>query len=570
MRLVNVNTLELAEFANDQAPGYVAASHRWMTGCETTFKKVLKKRDRDGAGYKKVEAFARYIRSNIPSIQWLWIDTCCINQDSAAELSEAVNLMFEWYRRSIVCIAYLADVDDAGDIGRSEWFKRGWTLQELIAPRTLIFVSKSWDLLGFKGMPNSAVAVGPNLDQDVQSITGIPTEALSDYNLSLGLSVDERLKWMDGRTTTREEDMSYALYGIFGVTPGANYGERQAGARTRLLTAISQTELSKATLNEVPKPQVEESRGSMQPNTIRYTRRSIKDRPSESGWTLVDEFDCPPGALDPNMRLFAGGTFMAEYPGDRSTRLYLTLPSTKGDNRADWTIIAPNATYYPGKHCGHLIFPSGFPFRPPSVYWDTPLFSHFPRDGRFSGDIYDVWSPVPWCILMVIETMAFRVLRIGKKVDTSTTRGDFNVHTLPKYTPGTKSYASLPLDMGYDNCFRQCTQFFCRAYNRIDNDDDDEGSAAQNDHLVPITEHHRETSCKAIVIFTHWIIEGFCKVKGPFTVDRLQAYEYFAKIDTMDAWVAGEKKWAKMLDEASGWMVSQDRGGGDRNALYHM
>ncbi|KAF2171954.1 hypothetical protein M409DRAFT_18185 [Zasmidium cellare ATCC 36951] len=564
MRLVNVNTLELTEFPNDEAPEYVAASHRWMNGGETTFRNFMKKRDRDGVGYKKVEAFATYVRNHVPDVEWLWIDTCCINQDSAAELSEAVNLMFEWYRNSHICIAYLADVADAGDLGESEWFKRGWTLQELVAPRTLIFVTRVWELLGFKGLRSDAVNVGPNLDRDVEQITGIPLQALSDYKTSLGFSIDERLKWMEGRTTTREEDMSYALYGIFGVTPGANYGERKAGARNRLLTAISQLqELGHARNNEIPKPQEEPRRVSMHANTLRFMRRSIKDRSAESGWTLVDEFDCPPDSVDANLKLFAGGTFMAEYTGDPSTKLYLTLPSSEGDNRADWTIIAPNATFYPGKHSGHLIFPSDFPFRPPSVYWDTPLLSPFPRDGRFSGDIYDVWSPASRSVLMVVETMASLVLRSPEEVKTSTLKGDFVLHTLPKYRGG-----DLPTGRGEEDWFRQCTQFFCRAYNRIDDGEDE--AVDQNGQNVALTNYHREMSCQAVRSFTNHILVDFCEARGPFLVDGLEVDEYFARIDTLEAWSAAEKRWAKMLDEKSGWMVSQDRGGGNMNALYWM
>ncbi|GIZ48213.1 hypothetical protein CKM354_001128200 [Cercospora kikuchii] len=73
---------------------------------------------------------------------------------------------------------------------------------------------------------------------DIAAITSIPERVLRDYAASTDISVNEKLRWMEGRATTKPEDMSYALYGIFGVTPGANYGERHEGARRRLLAAI--------------------------------------------------------------------------------------------------------------------------------------------------------------------------------------------------------------------------------------------------------------------------------------------------------------------------------------------
>lgn len=214
MRLLNVDSLELKDFAGGNLPKYVTASHRWASGSETSFKDVLKQRNKDTTGYQKVQAFAIYVKTHIPSIKWLWIDTCCINQDSAAELSEAVNLMFEWYRNSEICVAYLADVEIGDCFEDSEWFRRGWTLQELLAPRTVVFVTSTWQVIGFKGLQSTITRTGPSVDKDVQRATGIPMQALYDYKTSLGFTVDERLKWMERRITTKEEDMSYALYGI--------------------------------------------------------------------------------------------------------------------------------------------------------------------------------------------------------------------------------------------------------------------------------------------------------------------------------------------------------------------
>ena len=158
--------------------------------------------------------------------------------------------MFEWYRNAELCIAYLVDVDAIDDnnnnsFEQSDWFKRGWTLQELLAPRVVVFLTKTWHVIGHKGNPIDSdcgitTSAGPNLERIIAKITGIPEQVVHDYETSHSLPIEEKLKWMDNRQTSREEDTSYALYGIFDVALGANYGEKRDRARQRLLGALSQ------------------------------------------------------------------------------------------------------------------------------------------------------------------------------------------------------------------------------------------------------------------------------------------------------------------------------------------
>jgi hypothetical protein len=150
MRLLNVRDLTLREFYKDsERPSYAIASHRW-TAREATFADVRDRTNTDTIGYRKVEAFASFVRTRALGIEWLWIDTCCINKDSTAELSQAINLMFEWYFKAEICLAYLSDVEGLADATvtrqidwqHSAWFGRGWTLQELLAPRIVVFLTK--------------------------------------------------------------------------------------------------------------------------------------------------------------------------------------------------------------------------------------------------------------------------------------------------------------------------------------------------------------------------------------------------------------------------------------------
>lgn len=242
MRLLRVEDLAFVEFLAGEEPSYAIASHRWCSN-EATFRDVRDCCNTDTQGYRKVQAFARYVEQHLPEIKWLWIDTCCINKDSDAELSYSINSMFKWYRRAAICLVYMEDVEEADErtsFEGSVWFTRGWTLQELLAPGLAVFVTKSWQVIGHKGSLGGErrANVGRDLADDIAHITGIPVSVLHDYTTSRVLTAKEKLEWMNRRTTTRPEDRSYALYGILGVTLGANYGEGYEGARQRLLAAV--------------------------------------------------------------------------------------------------------------------------------------------------------------------------------------------------------------------------------------------------------------------------------------------------------------------------------------------
>jgi hypothetical protein len=180
------------------------------------------------------------VNDRLPDVEWLWIDTCCINRDSDSELSYSINSMFNWYRDADICIAHLtAQKPEALD--QDEWFRRGWTLQELLAPRLVVFVTHDWQVLGNKG-PSAhkydGIFPGPDLTAVLSKITAIPEAVLQDWERSIDVQVEDRMKWMEGRKTTREEDMSYALFGIVGITLNAIYGEGHTNARKRLISEL--------------------------------------------------------------------------------------------------------------------------------------------------------------------------------------------------------------------------------------------------------------------------------------------------------------------------------------------
>ena len=153
MHLLNVDTLKLETFYDSHVPNYAILSHTWSKE-EVTFSDMQdpsSQRTTGLAGFEKI--FRTCEQGKTDGYQYVWIDTCCIDKSSSAELSEAINSMFRWYRDAHVCYAYLADVTK-GELGQtfpnSRWFKRGWTLQELIAPKEVVFLDREWHQVGTK------------------------------------------------------------------------------------------------------------------------------------------------------------------------------------------------------------------------------------------------------------------------------------------------------------------------------------------------------------------------------------------------------------------------------------
>jgi hypothetical protein len=259
MRLLHVETRQLQDFVNP--PPYAILSHTWDS-IEVTYQDMQHGTTPSHPGYSKIEyTCTQAVKDNY---QWVWIDTCCIDKSSSAELSEAINSMFQWYSRSKVCYAFLSDVDSVDDrllhvvkaghfedddhelfhssqLSRSRWFTRGWTLQELLAPPKILFFGRVWKHLGTK----------ITLARCISTITRIPEHVIKhehkiseNYEFShlflQSFSVAERMSWTATRQTTRIEDISYSLLGIFNVNMPLLYGEG-AKAFKRLQEEIMKT-----------------------------------------------------------------------------------------------------------------------------------------------------------------------------------------------------------------------------------------------------------------------------------------------------------------------------------------
>ncbi|KAF1954406.1 HET-domain-containing protein, partial [Byssothecium circinans] len=223
------------EPTSGDVPAYAILSHTWGKE-EVIFQDMEANADMSKtvrkAGWRKIQFCAEQAAAD--GLQYFWIDTCCIDKRNAVELGAAINSMFRWYQNAARCYVYLSDVSKAGSgadgerpweeaFRTSRWFTRGWTLQELIAPRLVDFFSLERQRLGSKLL----------LAAEIHKITGITEKALQGDALS-NFSIKERRSWAERRNTMIEEDGAYCLIGIFGVSMVLNYGETRAHAFRRL------------------------------------------------------------------------------------------------------------------------------------------------------------------------------------------------------------------------------------------------------------------------------------------------------------------------------------------------
>jgi hypothetical protein len=237
LRLEDDGEFSLVEYVGKITLCYAILSHTWGTDDEeVTFKDIVKGTGKSKVGYSKIRFCGEQAVKD--GLRFIWVDTCCINKSSSAELSEAINSMFCWYQNAAKCYVYLSDVKINGkglvrndrSFQESRWFTRGWTLQELVAPMSVEFFSVEGERLGDKR----------SLVKEIAEVTGISIQALQGCRLSQ-FSIDERMSWAEKRQTKRGEDAAYSLLGIFGIYMPLIYGEGREKALFRLRKEIKQS-----------------------------------------------------------------------------------------------------------------------------------------------------------------------------------------------------------------------------------------------------------------------------------------------------------------------------------------
>lgn len=236
MRLLHAETLEFHDFYRNPPP-YAILSHTWgHDHDEVSYRDIV-----DSTAHRRLAWNQKVLPCANQAIydgyKFIWIDTCCIDKSNSVELSEAINSMFRWYQEAEVCYVVLPDLHNPGAeidnsyevvFAQSRWFTRGWTLQELLAPKNVLFFAKEWGRIGSR--QDMAVALW--------MITGIEMKYLTGAANVKDASVAERMFWASRRETKRPEDRAYSLLGLFGVSMPPIYGEGGEQAFHRLQEQI--------------------------------------------------------------------------------------------------------------------------------------------------------------------------------------------------------------------------------------------------------------------------------------------------------------------------------------------
>lgn len=269
MRLLKTKEYRLIETNEvpNPFPQYAILSHTWISPRdEITYQDFKRRKDDIDYGLYKQKGwkkFKKYCdRAAKDGWEWAWMDTCCIDKTNPADTQEAINAMFRWYQNAGVCYAYLEDVDaneasdtdmgfplnwDFDDIAsidnvadrdsaihkalrplliKAKWFTRGWTLQELLAPPYLVFVDRAWRRIGTR----------ESWADEIKEASRIEARYLTDFSPTdfVSCSLAKRLSWASRRETTIEEDETYSLLGLFGISLPLIYGEGRWRAFNRL------------------------------------------------------------------------------------------------------------------------------------------------------------------------------------------------------------------------------------------------------------------------------------------------------------------------------------------------
>jgi hypothetical protein len=236
---------------DNEIPPYAILSHTWTDDDEVTFHDIKNRTGTSKKGYNKIRFCAQQAKRD--GLRYFWVDTCCIDKSNQVALQDAINSMFRWYQNAKECYVYLSDVSTnkrkiceessmhtwETAFRHSRWFSRGWTLQELLAPRLVTFFSCEGNKLGNK----------ITLERQIYEVTGIAIRALQGTPLC-EFSVEERFSWTSSRHTTYKEDKAYSLFGMFDICMPLLYGEGEEKAFRRLRAEISKLSYDTAQILE--------------------------------------------------------------------------------------------------------------------------------------------------------------------------------------------------------------------------------------------------------------------------------------------------------------------------------
>jgi hypothetical protein len=206
---------------------WIMFSHTWdLEGKEPTFKDVnlidsIWKLDESPLN-EKLRKFCETARQD--GYRWAWSDTCCIDKDTSTVLSQSLTSMYSWYEEAAETLVYLADVlssSEIGDLTKSRWMTRAWTLQELLASKIVRFYDREWK--PYLNDMHANHKESPTIKQELAQAMGVAPETITSFRPD-DLGVREKLRLASTRNATVEEDIAYSLIGIFSSDIAPRYG----------------------------------------------------------------------------------------------------------------------------------------------------------------------------------------------------------------------------------------------------------------------------------------------------------------------------------------------------------
>ncbi|KAI1805849.1 HET-domain-containing protein [Daldinia bambusicola] len=290
MWLINTQTCRLELVNEPEEYTYAILSHTWEDE-EVSFQEFQAPEQPHGKrGFEKIMRTCELASAR--GLRYAWVDSCCIDKSSSAELSEAINSMFKWYTNAAVCFVFLSDLPFGSSFEdhfpRCRWLTRGFTLQEIVAPKVAEFYDAKWEFRGRK----------PELNSLLADVTRIDYEVLCDSQARFEVPVARRMSWASMRQTTRVEDTAYCLMGIFGVNMPMLYGEgHKAFMRLQEEIAKESSDLSLFAWTDLPGPESwiqQNYRGifARSPRDFSYAyniKRRVKDAISDTEFAITNK-----------------------------------------------------------------------------------------------------------------------------------------------------------------------------------------------------------------------------------------------------------------------------------------
>ncbi|KAI3549400.1 HET domain-containing protein [Colletotrichum filicis] len=232
MKLIHTQSYQLSEVADFNIPPFAVLSYAPAALFPCDSQQVLSQRTATHFNNTILQACQK---ADARGLQFLWFGSVCVDKTSSLGLQHAVSYSFRLLQAATVCFVYLQDLLPSSASLEESWggcryWKRSWTLQELIAPPNVEFFDANWNFLGAKS--------SPGLLDLLQTVTRIDKSTLTDNNAFSRVAIGVRLSWAAGREATRAEDAAYSLAGITGVNMSVRYGEGLDQAFARLVKKI--------------------------------------------------------------------------------------------------------------------------------------------------------------------------------------------------------------------------------------------------------------------------------------------------------------------------------------------